>query len=903
MSETIDQTEKKEMDKAYNPAASEARWYAFWKEKGYFSADRGDKSKSAWVCIMPPPNVTGALHQGHAMFVGIEDAYTRYHRMLGQPTLWLPGSDHAGISAELVVEKLIKQQENKSKTELGREEFLSRVWQWMNEYRNVILNQMEVLGASADWERNAFTMDDKRQHAVRVAFKRLFDDGLIYRAARIVNWCPGSLTVISDLEVNMVEEVGSLWYIRYPVKGEEGRFVTVATTRPETMLGDTAVAVNPDDARYTDLVGKMLILPLMGREIPVVADAGVDAAFGTGAVKTTPGHDPLDFEIGQRHNLPIINIMNPDASINENGGQYAGLDRFVARKRIVADLEAGGYLVKIEPHTHAVPYSEKADVVVEPLVKEQWWIKIEPLAQPALQAALGDDPKIRFVPERFKKVYTDWMENIHDWAISRQLYWGHRIPIWYCDSCSNVQAVAEETLAACEKCGNTDQLRQDEDVLDTWFSSGMWPFSTLGWPEQTDDLVRYYPNKENGTQALMETAPDIIFFWVARMIMFGIYFMDDVPFQTVYLHGLVRDEKGEKMSKTKGNVIDPLDSAAQYGSDALRFTLLTGSTPGVDIKLSPTRLADSRNFANKLWNATRFITLSGLGGLSYQPPTLTPDMPLADRWIVSRYDALVAEVTRLFDNYQLGEAGRLLYDFLWSEFCDWYIEVSKLRLNSPDPAIKGVTQQVLVGVLEGALRLLHPFMPFLTEELWHNLPHDGESLIIAPWPEASGQRDAGAVAQFEGLQEVIKGIRNAKSEAKVESKKVAAIIAARPEFKSLFEREKELIIRLAGVEAGKLEIHDTNSLPEAPKQALSIVTDAATVYLPLAGMLDLDVERARLGREIEEARKQVERGEKTLSNANFTDRAPAAIVAKEREALASNRERLTALEQRLADLA
>ncbi len=899
MSETIEKKEtgekesgKKEMEKAYIPAQAEAKWYAFWKERGYFTP-KIDPDKKPWVCIMPPPNVTGALHTGHALFVAIEDAFTRYHRMLGDPTLWLPGSDHAGISGETTVEKLLWKEEKKTKVEIGRDEFLKRVWEWMDKYRNVILNQMELLGASADWTRNAFTMDLPRQRAVRVAFKKLYDAGLVYRAARIVNWCPGSLTVISDLEVEMKEEQGFLWYIRYPVKDEPGRFVTVATTRPETMLGDTGVAVNPQDERYKDLVGKLLILPLVNREIPLVADDAVDASFGTGAVKTTPGHDPLDFEIGQRHNLPIINIMNPNASINENGGPYAGLDRFVARKRIVADLEAGGFLVKTEPYTHNVPYSEKAGVPIEPLVKEQWWIKIGSLAAPALQAAY--DGRVKFVPERFKKTYIDWMENIRDWPVSRQLYWGHPIPIWWCDACGSTFSSAEEAVAACEKCGSSD-IRPDADVLDTWFSSGMWPFSTLGWPDQTDDLAYFYPG------SLMETAPDIIFLWVARMIMFGLYFMGEVPFHTVYLHGLVRDEKGEKMSKTKGNVIDPLEIVAQYGSDALRFTLLTGSTPGVDAKLSATRLADSRNFANKLWNATRFITLSGLDDVRPTLPALQAGMPLADRWIVSRYNVLAAEVTRLIENYQLGEAGRLLYDFLWGEFCDWYIEASKLRLNSPDPATKEAVQRVLVGVLEGSMRLLHPFMPFLTEELWQNLPHEGESLCIAPWPTPAVEQDAEAVKSFEALQDVIKGIRNAKSEAKVESKRVAAIIAARPGFEALFETERETLIRLAGLEGAKLEIHAEAALPEAPRQALSFVTDGATVYLPLAGLLDLEVERGRLSKEIEEARKEIEKSERTLGNASFVDRAPAAVVAKEREKQLATQERLAKLEARLADL-
>ncbi len=896
MSELIDsgeleKSEKKEMDKAYNPQAAEKKWYDFWEKQNYFTPQIKEGS-APFTIIMPPPNVTGALHIGHALTVAVEDALIRWHRMCGEVTLYLPGSDHAGISGETVVEKLLLETEGKTKNDLGREEFLNRVWDWMHKYRDVIDDQLRALGASCDWTRKCFTMDAGPQKAVRKVFKTLFDEGLIYRAERIVNWCPGSLTVISDLEVDMEEEDGFLWHIRYPVQGEEGRFVTVATTRPETMLGDTAVAVNPNDARYKDLVGKMLLLPLMHREIPIVADEGVESDFGTGAVKVTPGHDPLDFEIGQRHHLPIINIMNPNASINQNGGAYAGLDRFVARKQVVKDLEAAGLLIKTEPYRHSVPYSQRAGVPIEPLVKEQWWVKIGPLAQPALEAA--QDGRLKFVPERFKKTYTDWLENIHDWPVSRQLFWGHRIPVYFCNNCNKASATAEETLAKCDHCGSTD-IWQDPDVLDTWFSSGLWPFSTLGWPDQTADSAYFYPG------SVMETGYDIIFFWVARMVMFGMHFMGDVPFHTVYLHGLVRDEKGEKMSKSKGNVVDPLETINEFGSDALRFTLLTSSTPGNDSKMSRTKLLDSRNFANKIWNATRFITLSGTSELNYQAPKLETDAPLADRWIVSEYFMLVGEVNRLLEAYQLGEAGRLIYDFLWGEFCDWYIEAAKLRLNSADAAEKRRVQATLTGVLEGALRLLHPFMPFVTEELWHNLPHEGESLIVAPWPQPDeSQIDRAALAQFEALRQVIRGIRNAKTEAKVENKKVAAIVLAKPQLKELFEREAETLVRLAGVEAQKLTITDT--LPTPPAQALALVTDAATVYLPLSGLLDLEVERTRLAKEIEEAQREIEKSEKMLANPNFAERAPAAVVGKEREKLATAQERLAKLAQRLKDL-
>jgi valyl-tRNA synthetase len=881
---------KPEMPKAYDPKSAEERLYNFWESNGWFTP-RIDESKKPYVIIMPPPNVTGALHLGHAMYV-IQDVLIRWRRMSGDNTLWLPGSDHAGISAETVLEKQIWAEQKKTKNEVGREEFLKRTWQWMDQYRDVIVGQLRKLGASADWTRKCFTMDPGPQKAVRTVFKMLFDQGLIYRAERIVNWCPATMTVISDLEVDMREEDGNLWHIRYPVKDEPGRFVVVATTRPETMLGDSGVAVHPEDERYQDLHGKALMLPLMNREIPVVADDGVEKEFGTGAVKVTPAHDPLDFEIGQRHNLPIINVMNKDATINAKGGQFSGLDRFEARKQVVKALEEQGYLLKVEPYHHTVPYSEKGGVPIEPLTMLQWWVKIQPLAEPALQAAL--DGRVKFVPERFTRIYTQWMENIHDWCISRQLFWGHRIPVWYCNTCGKTTCSAEmDGPAACEHCGSKD-IYQDPDVLDTWFSSGMWPFSTLGWPEKTADLDYFYPG------SVLETGYDIIFFWVARMVMFGLYVMGDVPFHTVYLHGLVRDEKGDKMSKSKGNVIDPLEVSENYGADALRFTLLTSSSPGVDTKLSMSRITDSRNFANKIWNATRFITLNlgeEMAPVQDSDLQLTSDMPLADRWIISRYTQLTRDVNRLLESNQLGEAGRLIYEFLWSEFCDWYIETVKIRLN--DEAGKYAAQKVLVGVLERTLRLLHPFMPFVTEELWQNLPHEGQALIIAPWPAPLGE-DPEAVKQFEDLQEAIRAVRNAKVEARVEMKRVPAIVLAKPETLRLFQSEREALVRLAGLEAASLQI--TDYLPAAPEQAMALMTDAATLYLPLSGLLDLDQERARLAKEIEEAEREVVKSQAMLANDNFISRAPAAVVEKEREKLASAQERATKLKERLAAL-
>jgi valyl-tRNA synthetase len=878
---------KPEMPKAYDPKNAEPKWYKFWEESGYF-IPKIDKSKKPYVIIMPPPNVTGALHVGHAMYV-IQDALIRWRRMSGDVTLWLPGSDHAGISGELVVEREILKNEGKTKKQIGRDEFLKRTWDWMNKYRTTIVGQLRILGASCDWTRLRFTMDEGPQRAVRTVFKALFDEGLIYRAERIVNWDPATLSVVSDLEVNMEEEDGFLWHIRYPVKGEEGRYVTVATTRPETMLGDTGVAVSPKDERYKDLVGKTLILPLMNREIPVVADEGVEAEFGTGAVKVTPGHDPLDFEIGQRQNLPIINIMNPDASINENGGKYKGLDRFEARKQVVKDLEAQGFLLETKPYRHTVPYSDRGGVPIEPLVKLQWWVKIKPLAEPALQVAYAG--RVKFVPERFSKIYTDWMENIHDWCISRQLYWGHRIPVWYCHSCNKMTCSADENLSTCEHCSSKD-IYQDEDVLDTWFSSGLWTFSTLGFPDKTEDLEYFYPG------AVMETGYEIIFLWVARMIMFGMKFMGDIPFHTVYLHGMVLDQDGVKMSKTKGNVVDPVESVEQYGADALRYTLLTASTPGVNSRLSQTKLMDSRNFANKIWNATRFITLNLPE--DFAPVTkleLKPDMPLADRWIISQYQKLVKSVDYLLQTYQLGEAGRQIYEFLWSEFCDWYIEISKNRLTNGTEAEKAGVRSVLVGVLEGTLKLLHPFMPFLTEELWQNLPHEGESLMISDYPQPGGEADEDAIRQFEFIREAIREIRNAK--AKVESKRVPAIVVAGSNL-ALFQSQQDSLIRLAGLEANGLQLLE--SIGEPPAQAMSLVTGAVAIYIPLSGLLDLEVERTRLSKEIEEAKRDIEKSEKSLANPNFVERAPAAVVDKEREKLAISQEKLAKLQERLAAL-
>ena len=898
-----------EMAKAYTPKAVEARWYDFWQENNYFKPTI-DRSRKPFVVIMPPPNVTGALHTGHALFVTLEDIMIRYHRMRGDPTLWLPGSDHAGISGETTVEKVIRA-EGKTKRGMGREAFLARVWQWMDEYRDTILNQMKVIGASADWSRNRFTMEPGIQAAVRHEFKTLYDEGLIYRGEYIVNWDPVAQTTVSDLEVEYETEQSFLWHLRYPLKDDPTQGIVVATTRPETMLGDTAVAVNPDDPRYSDLVGKMLLLPLVGREIPIVADAMVKMEFGTGAVKTTPAHDPNDFEVGKRHNLPMINIMNPDATINDNGGGYAGLTREEARKAVLRDLEAAGALVKTEPYTHEVGHSEKSGAVVEPRLSMQWWVKIKPLAGPALAAA--EYGSVRFVPERQTKVFTSWMENIHDWPISRQLWWGHRIPAWFCDN-AHISVTEAESLSACETCGS-ENVRQETDVLDTWFSSGMWPFITLDWPQRNGDLDYFYPG------SVMETGYDILFFWVARMVMFGIHFMGQPPFHTVYLHGLVRDAQGRKMSKTLGNVVDPLIWIEKYGADALRYTLSTSSTPGIDTKLDEKKVESARNFCNKLWNATRYLIGGGAGditpigysvdGQSKLDP-FAPGLSLADRWIISRYHTLIEDVTRNIEAYNYGEAGRAIQEFMWSEFADWYIEISKLALYGEDRDVKYRTQQILVGVLEGCLRLLHPFMPFVTEELWHYLPlpNDAlenpnaagkpEALITCNWPKPGAIDDA-ALETFGAIIEAVRGIRNVRTEANVEGiARIPAIIVAPADKLPIFANQRDTLIKLAGLDPARLELHPAPH--PAPEQAITLALDAGTVYLPLAGLVDVAKERARLTKEIDGSRGEIERLAKQLGNESFMARAKPEVVADVRARHATAIERLARLEERLAAL-
>ena len=883
-------TRPAELAKAYDPKAVEHNLYDWWDEQGYFKPNDADKTegRTPFVIVMPPPNVTGVLHVGHALFVALEDIMVRWHRMKGDPTLWIPGADHAGIAGQWVVEKELMK-EGLTRNDLGRERFLERVWQFMDEYRPRIREQMKMLGASADWSRFAFTMDEGPGKAVRHTFKHLFEKGLIYRGERIISWCPRCNTAISDLEVKYKDETSSLWYLAYPVEGSDEK-VVVATTRPETMLGDTGVAVNPDDERYAHLVGKQVRLPIVDRLIPIVADDHVEKAFGTGAVKVTPAHDPNDFEIAQRAGLPFINVMNQDASINENGGEFQGLSREDARKAVVRRFDELGLLVRIEPHTHSVGHCDRCDTIIEPMVSEQWFVRMKELAQPAYDAA--QDGRITFVPERFKGVYDNWLENIHDWTISRQLWWGHRIPIWYCDN-GHVNATTEETMDACPQCGAP--VVQDPDVLDTWFSSGLWPFSTLGWPDQTEDLKRFYPG------SVMETGYEILFVWVARMVFLGIEMMGEVPFHTVYLHGIVRDIEGAKMSKTKGNVIDPIEVSDEFGADALRYTLVTQASPGNDSRLSLQKVEAGRNFANKLWNATRFAlrTISDhqIEMTEEGPARPTGDLQLADRWILSRLDQVTASSTRLMETHLYGEAGRQINDFIWSELCDWYIEASKVRKESDEAKL---VAQVLAYTIERSLRLLHPYMPFLTETLWQQVPHMGESIMIAAWPEA-GERDLSAEEAFGSLMELVRSIRNVRSDAGVEPARWISADVYASELSNAFDAARREIGFLARIADDQLRFHEGAS-PNDPNTMTAIAGDVVAA-LPLADMVDLGAERARLEKELEEVLAEQGRAEKQLSNESFTSRAPEKVVQVQRDRLARATEQADVIRARLESLA
>ena len=872
-----------EIPKAYDPHTVETRWYQFWMDRGYFTPAI-DRQKQPFVIIMPPPNITGELHLGHALTATLEDIMARWHRMKGEPTLWLPGMDHAGIATQFVVEQALAK-EGTTRQALGRDKFLERVWEWKRKYGHNIAEQHKRLGTSCDWSRERFTMDEGPSRAVRTTFARLYHKGLIYRGERIINWCPRCVTAISDLEVEYRDTPGHFWYVRYHLKGGDD-FITVATTRPETILGDTAVAVNPQDKRHKGVVGKTAILPVIGREIPIIADDAVDPAFGTGAVKITPAHDPVDFEVGQAHGLPTVNILNPDGTMNQNAGPYDKADRYACREQLVARLESEGLLVKVEPHQHSVGHCCRCGTAVEPWVSQQWFVRIAPLAIPAIDAVT--DGRIRIIPERFTKVYLNWLENIKDWCISRQLWWGHRIPVWYCGGCGEI-IVSVDDPTLCPKCGSP-KLEQDADVLDTWFSSALWPHSTLGWPEQTEDLNYFYPT------SVMETGYDILFFWVARMIMMGLENTGEVPFHTVYLHGLIRDEKGEKMSKVKGNVLNPLKLIDRYGTDALRFAVSTGSAPGNDIRLSMERMEAARNFANKLWNASRFILGNIDGAVDIDN---IGSAQLEDRWILSRLNRLIADVDKLMGDFQFGEAERQIHDFIWGEFCDWYIEMAKLRLRgeaSPLP--------ILVHVLETSLRLLHPFMPFITEEIWQNVkPHVGrdlgESIMVAPYPAADASRlDDEAEKQMSVVIDIVRAIRNTRAELQVEPSKWVEALVVAGDMKSAIESQAQAIEALARARPLTIAGESTNR----PDKAKTMVLHGAEVVLPMAGMIDAAAEAARLNREIADAQDNIARLEARLADASFLSKAPPQVVDRERGRLADQSDRLAKLQERLAEL-
>ena len=939
----------REMAKSYDPRATEDRVYEFWESRGYFKG-RIDESKQPFCIIMPPPNVTGELHVGHALTDTVEDILIRWHRMLGDPTLWIPGVDHAGIATQNVVEKQLAK-EGISRHDLGREEFEKRVWQWVGRYRPIIGNQHRRLGASADWSHEVFTLDDGPQRAVRTTFKKLFDDGLIYRGERMINWCPRCRTALSDLEVEHEDQAGNLWYIRYPLvdgRDAEGRphtgdeYMTVATTRPETFVGDVAVAVNPKDARHTGKIGRTVLLPVIQREIPVIGDEATEIEFGTGMLKVTPGHDPTDFEIGQRAGLPLINAMNLDATLNTEAGPYAGMDRYEARQVILRDLEELGYLEKSEPHDMTIGVCTRCHTVVEPLISWQWFVNQRALAGPAIDAVR--DGRIRFVPERFERVYLNWMENIRDWCVSRQLWWGHRIPVWYSadedgdriivtyrdpaahegaqprvatynelrrDGITHEQIVRHGTWSGIEATpivsietperspAGGGHLLQETDVLDTWFSSGLWPFSTLGWPVDTPDLRYWYPT------SVMETGYDIIFLWVSRMIMLGLYEAGDIPYSVVYLHGTVRNEHGQRMSKSLGTGVDPLDVVERYGADALRYTLITSSGPGNDLRLSEQRVEAGRNFANKLWNAARFvISMIGDGRVRMLDAMPGPDAPLEDRWIVSRVEGLARSVDEQMRKFELGEAARQVYEFVWSEFADWYIEVAKVRARAEGSSAPSPLP-VLAYVLERCLRLLHPVMPFVTEEIWQSLVTkidgiDDEALIVAAFPRGgSGYADADAEREMATLIDVVRAIRNIRAEKKVEPGRFIEAYVAADGARTALEGGAAYIEMLARVRP----LHIVGDVDEAPReQVAKAVLEGVTAVVPLVGLFDVAAERARLAKQIAEAEAEAGRIEAKLANAGFRAKAPEKIIAAEEERLGALRARLDGLRASAAEL-
>lgn len=872
-----------ELPKTYDPSAVEDKLYQFWNDSGFFNAEV-DENKKPFTIVIPPPNVTGQLHMGHAFDETLQDILIRTKRMQGYSALWMPGTDHAGIATQIKVEENLRVNEGKTRYDLGREEFLKRVWDWKHQYGNRIISQLKKLGSSCDWRRERFTMDEGCSKAVKEVFVNLYKKGLIYKGSRIINWCPHCATALSDAEVEYETQPGKLWHIKYPIKDSD-EYLVVATTRPETFMGDTGVAVNPNDERYKHLVGKTCILPIMNREIPIFADDYVDMEFGTGCVKTTPCHDPNDFEMGQRHNLEQILVFNEDATVNENGGKYQGLDRYACRKAVLRDLEEGGYLVKTEDHEHNVGTCYRCGTTVEPMTSAQWFVKMAPLAKPAMDVV--HDGRVNFVPGRFANTYLRWMENVHDWCISRQLWWGHRIPAYYCEDCGEM-TVAKEDATVCPKCGGT-HIHQEEDVLDTWFSSALWPFSTLGWPEKTRELDYFYPT------SVLVTGYDIIFFWVARMIFSGMEQMHEEPFKTVYIHGLVRDAQGRKMSKSLGNGIDPLEIIEQYGADALRFTLVTGNSPGNDMRFSTEKVEASRNFANKIWNASRFIQMN----LTIDNAELPADLALEDKWILHKYNELVKAVTENIDKYELGIAVQKLYDFIWDNFCDWYIEIVKPRLqNHDDVAANERAQKVLCYVLRGTMQLLHPFMPFITESIWQALPHEGPSIMVSKWPEYQTELCFAAEAeQVETMMDTIRAIRARRAEMNVPPSKRAQVILLTDE-RAAYEAGILFFSKLAYAS----EVIFADAMPENADSMVSVVTKGATAYMPMGELIDFEKERERLNKEKAKVQKDLDFVNKKLNNPGFVAKAPAAVVEQEREKVAKLEELMAKLDASLAAL-
>ena len=881
-------TEEHNIPKVYDPASVEKKWYEFWEKNRYFHAEP-EPGKKPFSIVIPPPNITGKLHMGHALDNTLQDILIRWHRMMGDNTLWMPGYDHAGLATQIKVEEVLKKEEGKTRFDLGREEFVKRVWAWKEEYGDRIINQLKCLGISCDWERKRFTMDEGCSRAVRETFVSLFEKGLIYKGTRITNWCVNCHTALSDIEVEHEDTPGHLWYVRYPVVGEEDTYLTIATTRPETIPGDTAVAVNPEDERYAKLIGKTLRLPILNREIPVIADSYVDTKFGTGAVKITPSHDPNDYEMGLRHNLPEIVVIGKDGVMTEEAGPFAGLERYECRKQIVARLKEEGYLVKIEEHSHAVGHCQRCHNIVEPLVSTQWFVKMQPLVKAAVDCVT--DGRTQFVPERFTKNYTGWMENIHDWCISRQIWWGHRIPVWYCDDCGEMSA-SRTDLEKCPKCGST-HIHQDEDALDTWFSSALWPFSTMGWPDNTELLKQFYPT------SVLVTGYDIIFFWVARMLIMGMEFMKEIPFEKVFIHGLVRDSQGRKMSKSLGNGIDPLEVIEKYGADTLRFMLITGNTPGNDMRFYWERVEGTRNFANKIWNASRFALMNMEG---YDKDAELAPYTLADKWILSRLQDTVKDVTGLLERFELGEAGRAIYDFIWSEVCDWYIEIAKPRLYNKEAAAESATaQHVLATVLVSAMKLLHPYMPFITEEIYQCLPHEAESIMISKWPVADENLiDPEAERGMNAIMDSIKAIRNMRAEVNANpGKKIPAIMLVSEDLREVVAHNDSYIKLLGGID--NLELRPLNG--EKPENAMAAVVTGIEVYLPLAGLIDVEKETQRLSKELAAMEKDLQRAGGKLNNAGFLAKAPEDVIAKERAKYEELSGKIEAVKKRMAYLA